>query len=214
MLEAPSGAPELQRTQMVKALEKAGFTGKLIAAALPPIPEKQDFYAIHRAVQLLDAMKEQEVLPHVAMSLIRRALELCASEGEGRDLLDTIEMAVDVCRHKRESGQNLRNAGGFLVSFVKDEAVRRRLVSEEQETMTKTRYRQRELSMMRQEQQAEERTLILEYESFRQEPAKQVSMTLARTSGALYPNRNTSCCVSRSVSKGFPKMSASRKPRS
>ena len=42
-------------------------------------------------------------------------------------------MAIDVCRQKRESGQKLRNAGGFLVSFIKDEAVRRRLFSEDQE---------------------------------------------------------------------------------
>jgi hypothetical protein len=174
MLESPAGAPELQRAQLVKLLEKAGFTGKLTAMVLPEIPGKQDFYAIQRAVRLLEAMKEHEVLPHVAISLIRRALELHATEGEGRDLLDTTEMAIDVCRQKRESGQKLRNAGGFLVSFIKDEAIRRRLFSEDQETHAKSRFRQRELSMMRQEQQAEERLLILEYETFRQELAKQV----------------------------------------
>jgi len=174
LLESPAGAPELQRQQMVKLLEKAGFTGKLTAAVLPEIPGKQDFYAVQRAVRLLDAMKEHEVLPHVAMSLIRRALELHATEGEGRDLLDTIEMAIDVCRQKRDSGHKLRNAPGFLVSFIKDETVRRRLITEDQEIATKSRFRQRELSMMRQEQQAEERMLILEYETFRQELAKQV----------------------------------------
>ena len=41
---------------------------------------------MQRAVRLLEAMKEHEVLPHVAMSLVRRALELRADEGEGRDL--------------------------------------------------------------------------------------------------------------------------------
>jgi hypothetical protein len=174
LLESPAGAPELQRAQMVKLLERAGFTGKVTAAALPEIPGKQDLCAVQRAVRLLEAMKEQEVLPHVAMSLIRRALELRATEGEGRDLLDTVEMAIDVCRQKRESGQKLRNAGGFLVSFIKDEAVRRRLFSEDQENAAKARFRQREVSMMRQEQQAEERILILEYETFRQELARQV----------------------------------------
>jgi hypothetical protein len=173
MLESPAGAPELQRAHMYRLLEKAGFTVKLIAAALPENPTKYDFYAVQRAVRLLDAMKEQEVLPHVAMSLIRRALELRATDGDGRDLLDTIEMAIDVCRQKRESGQKLRNAGGFLVSFVKDEAVRRRLVSLEHENSTKLGYRHRESSVMRQEQQAEERVLILQYETFRQELARQ-----------------------------------------
>src|SRR3984957_15932983 len=150
MLESPTGAPELQRAQMARMLEKAGFTIKLIAAALPEIPTKQDFYAVQRGVRLLEAMKEHEVLAHVAMSLVRRALELHATEGEGRDLLDTIEMAIDVCRHKRESGQKLRNSGGFLVSFIKDEAVRRRLFSTEHEQATKQGYRQREVSVMRQ----------------------------------------------------------------
>jgi hypothetical protein len=173
MLESPAGAPELQRAQLVKLLEKAGFTVKHIPAMLPDLPGKLDFYAVQRAVRLLDAMKEHEVLPHVAMSLIRRALDLRSGEGDGRDLLDTIEMAVEVCRQKRESGQKLRNAGGFLVSFVKDEAARRRVISKEQEAATKSRYRQRELGILRQEQQAEERFLILEYEAFRQELARQ-----------------------------------------
>jgi hypothetical protein len=172
MLESPAGAPELQRAQMARLLEKAGFTIKLIATALPEIPSKQDFYAVQRAIRLLDAMKEHEVLAHVAMSLVRRALDLHASEGEGRDLLDTIEMAVDVCRQKRDSGQTLRNTGGFLVSFIKDEAVRRRLFSSEHENSTKLSYRQREMTVMRQEQQAEERVLILQYEAFRQELAR------------------------------------------
>ena len=173
MLESSAGAPELQRAQMTKLLEKAGFTPKLMATALPAIPGKLDFYAVQRAVRLLELMKENDVLPHVAMNLIRRALELRATEGEGRDLLDSIEMAIDVCRQKRESGQKLRNTGGLLVSFVKDPAVRRKSMSEEQEDAAKARFRQREMSMMRQEQQAEERGVILEYESFRQQLAKQ-----------------------------------------
>jgi hypothetical protein len=178
MLESPAGAPELQRAQLVKLLEKAGFTVKHIAAILPETPAKSDFYAVHRAVRLLEGMKEHDVLPHVAMSLIRRALELrtadAANPDAGRDLLDTIEIAIDVCRQKRESGQKLRNAAGLLVSFIKDESARRRLFTEDQETAAKSRYRQREAGSMRQEQQAEERFLILEYEAFRQELARQV----------------------------------------
>ena len=98
LLETPTGSPELQRAQIVKVLERAGFTGKLIATALPEVPSQQDIYSVQRAVRLLDAMKDQEVLPHVAMSLVRRALEVGASDGEGRDVLDTIEMAITVCR--------------------------------------------------------------------------------------------------------------------
>ena len=69
-------------------------------------------------------------------------------------------MAIDVCRQKRESGQKLRNAGGFLYQFIKDETARRRVLSVEQENAAKQAYRQRELTAMRQEQQAEERALI------------------------------------------------------
>jgi hypothetical protein len=174
MLESPAGAPELQRQQIAKLLEKAGFTGKLIAAVLPETPGQQHFCAVQRAVRLLDALKEYEVLPHVAMSLVRRALEANAADGEGRDLLDTIEMAIELCRHKRETGQKLRNAAGFLVSIVKDEAVKRRMFSMEQEAAAKARFRHREVNVLRQEQQAEERVLILEYDTFRQELAKQV----------------------------------------
>ena len=174
MLETPAGASELQRAQMVKLLEKAGFTPKLIGAALPENCGRQHFCAVQRAVRLLDAMKEHDVLAHVAMSLVRRALESNAADGDGRDLLDTIEMATELSRQKREAGQKLRNAGGFLVSIVKDEAVKRRMFNKEQEAAAKARYRQRDLNTARHEQQAEERVLILEYETFRQELAKQV----------------------------------------
>src|ERR1700693_3228351 len=68
MLESPGGDPELHRAQMSRLLEKAGFTIKLIATALPENPTNQDFYAVQRGVRLLEAMKEHEVLPHVAMS--------------------------------------------------------------------------------------------------------------------------------------------------
>lgn len=173
MLESPAGSPELQRGHIAKLLERAGFTVKLIAAALPENPTRQIFYAIERAIRLLEAMKEHEVLPHVAMSLVKRALELGAAEGEGRDLLDTIEMAVDVCRRKRESGQKLRNAGGFLVSFIKDEAVRRRSFSVEHENLARQTYRQREMNALRQEEQEQQRSLILQYEAFRQDLARQ-----------------------------------------
>ena len=165
MLEAAAD-PELQRAQLLKLLERSGFTGKHMTAILPDMPTRQDCYAVQRALRLFETMKEHEVLPHVAMSLIRRGLET-GSEGEGRDLLDTIEMAIDVCRQKREAGQKLRNSGGFLVSFIKDEAIRRRLFSLEHEKQTKQVFRQREMSLLRQEQQAEERVLILQYEAFR-----------------------------------------------
>src|SRR6266498_5553871 len=59
-----------------------------------------------------------------------------------------------------------------LVRITRDETARRRLVPEETELDLKRRFRLREEMVMRQEQEAEKRSLILEYESFRQQKAR------------------------------------------
>jgi hypothetical protein len=128
----------------------------------------EQLYALERAAQLVQAMKQDGVLPHVAASYVSRALDLGGSSGEGRELLDWCEMAVEICRHKKRSGQNLKNAAGLLVKIVKDPATRRRVLDEEMEAAAKERYRQRERAIQRQNQEAEERAVILEYEQFRQ----------------------------------------------
>ncbi len=164
--------PELSRAHCQNVLEKAGFAYKPVTAWTVVAETPEQLYALERAAQLVIAMKQEGVLPHVAASYVSRALDMGASTGEGQELLDYCEIALDICRQKQRSGQNLKNAAGLLVKIVKDPAARRRCVDEQMEIAAKLRYRQRERSILRHNQEAEERTLILEYEQYRQAMAQ------------------------------------------
>ena len=174
--------PELSRTHCQTVLEKAGFAFKASMGWSEAAATPEQLYALERAAQLVQAMKQDGVLPHVAASYVSRALDLGAASGEGRELLDWCEMAVEVCRHKKRTGQNLKNAAGLLVKIVKDPATRRRVLDEEMEAAAKERYRQRERAIQRQNQEAEERTVILEYEQFRQAMAQSLFEQLSDSS--------------------------------
>jgi len=165
-------SPELSRAHSQSVLEKAAFMAKAAAAWSEAAQTPEQLYALERAAQLAQAMKQESVLPHVATSYIARALDLGAASGEGRELLDWCEMAVEICRQKKCTGQHLRNGAGLLVKIIKDPASRRRFFDEEMEASAKERYRQREQTMLRQNEEAEERAIILEYEQFRQAMAQ------------------------------------------
>jgi hypothetical protein len=62
----------------------------------------------------------------------------------------------------------LKNRAGLLIRIAKDPEARERLVSEEIELRAKKRFRQCEEAVVRQENEAEQRTLVIEYERFRQ----------------------------------------------
>jgi len=153
-------------------LEKAGFSYKPATVWTAAAETPEQLYALERAAQLVLAMKQEGVLPHVAVSYISRALDMGGSAGEGRELLDWCEMALDTCRQKQRTGQSLKNAAGLVVKIVKDPASRRRFLDEHMEAAAKERYRQRERAILRQNQEVEERALILEYEQFRQTTAQ------------------------------------------
>ncbi len=167
LLQAPHGSPDLKRAYCTKLLERAGLNAHVVNAYVEAAESKAHFYALERAARLLEAMKDEEVLPHVANSLIRKALDNDPLNGDGRDLMDWCEIAADLCREKKRSAQTLRNPAGFLMKIVKDVDSRARFVSADQESSYKQRFRQREEAALRQEQESEERTLILEYERFR-----------------------------------------------
>ena len=167
-----TASPELSRAHCQSVLEKAGFAYKAAAAWSEAAQTPEELYALERAAQLVQAMKQDGVLPHVATSYVARALDSGAAAGEGREVLDWCEMALEICRQKKRSGQNLKNAAGLLVKIVKDPATRCRFFDEETEAAAKERYRQRERAILRQNQEAEERALILEYEQFRQSMAE------------------------------------------
>ena len=173
---------DLSPAHCQSVLERAGFAAKVAATWSDGAETPEEFHALERAAQLMQAMKQDGVLPHVAASYISRALDLGGATGEGRELLDWCEMAVEVCRQKKNSGQNLKNAAGLLVKIVKDPAARRRFFDEHMEAAAKERFRQRERSIQRQNQEAEERATILEYEQFRQVMAQSMFEQLADTS--------------------------------
>jgi hypothetical protein len=89
-------------------------------------------------------------------------------------LLDWAEIAVEVAGQKKRAGQNLKNAAGLIIKIVKDTEARRRLVRSEQEMTFKEQFRRREQAIVRQQEQAEEKALIAEYEQYRRRYSKQV----------------------------------------
>ena len=110
---------------------------------------------LERAARLLAALAEHEVLPHVAVSLISKALD--ESREQSRELLDWCEIAIEVCRQKRASGQKLRNPAGLLIKIARDPESRARLVPKDLEAAYRHRFSVHEQSVLGQEREAEQR---------------------------------------------------------
>jgi len=158
---------ESRRAQCQALLQEAGASSKAAAEYCRAASSALDFYGLERASRLLHAMLEEEVLPHVALSIVRGALEMGPNSPEGADLLDWCEIAVQVCRQKKRAGQNLRNSAGLIVKIVKDPATRARVVNPELEAALKGNFRRQQDMAERQDQEEIERSLILEYEHSR-----------------------------------------------
>jgi hypothetical protein len=179
LLQAPEGEPELKRNYCAKLLERAGFTTNAAERYAAAAESNAQFYALERAARLVEAMKDEEVASQVALNTIRKAIDSDAVGGAGRDLLDACEIAIELCRERKRGSQDLRNPGGFLMKIVKDPETRARFASPEREAAFKQRFRQREEAALRQQQEAEERTLILEYERFRHSVAEKAFADLS-----------------------------------
>jgi hypothetical protein len=65
----------------------------------------------------------------------------------------------------------LKNVAGFIVKLAKDPDARTRLVGQQDVQGWNERFRQREEAAMRQEAETEQRTLVMEYEKFRERTA-------------------------------------------
>jgi hypothetical protein len=174
MVQGAVRSPELSRAYCEKLLQKGGFSSKEVERYTSRAQTRLDFYALERAGQLLQVLKEEQVLPHAAVQFMRTALELGAASGEGQEMLDWCEIAAETCRQKKQSGQALKNPAGLLMKIIRDPEMRRRVVPEGVEISEKKRFRQREEAVLRQEQQAEERILVLEYEQFCRNVAKEL----------------------------------------
>ena len=178
---------EVCRANAVKQLEKAGLGQKQAELYAEAAVKREEVFLLDRASRLLDALREEEVLPHVALSLIRKALDICFagpqvdSQGEGREMLDWCEIAIQICRGKKASGQQMKNPAGFLVKLVKDPEARSRFVSKEREERAKQMFRQYEQAATRQQKEAEQQELIFEYEQFRMQLARDVLRDLPET---------------------------------
>lgn len=172
LLQGAANSPELNRAFCEKVLEKAGLTPKLAAFYAAGVDTKEGFYTLNRAAELLQAMKEEGVVPHVAIASIRKALDFGVASAEARDLLDWCEIGLDICRQKKRAGQTLKNSAGLLMKIVRDPDSRKRLVSEELELSLRQRFHQREQIALRQYEETEKRTEILEYEKYREQAAR------------------------------------------
>jgi len=166
--------PETRRELARERLQRCGIAPKQALAYCQVAVTALDFSGLERAARLLEEMEEEDVLPHVAASIIRTALDSGPNSIPGSDLLDWCEIAVHVCRHKQRAGQNLRNSAGLIVKIIKDPITRSRVVSQELQQTLKASFRRQRETAERQDQEDRERTLILEYEQDRLEIAEHV----------------------------------------
>ncbi len=178
VLQGAAGSPELNRVFCEKALEKAGLPPRAAAAYAAATETLEGFYALGRSAELLQSMKEEGVVSHVALAFVRRVLDAGAAAPEGREMLDWCEIAIELCREKKAVGQVLKNSAGFVMKFVNDVEARQRLVTDEVKANWLHRFRQREQLAFRRHQEAEKRTEILEYEDYRRSTAQALFASL------------------------------------
>jgi hypothetical protein len=171
--------PEASRAICERLLQEAGFSQKAATGYCTAAGTLREFYSLERAAKLLAAMRDEDVLPHVAISIIRGALDMGAATPEGRDLLDWCEIAIETCRQKKRSGQALKNAAGLLIKIVKDPELRSRVVTAEAEKVFRETFRRREQAAERQQHDLEEHALILEFEEARERMAEAIFNDLA-----------------------------------
>jgi hypothetical protein len=177
--------PDDRRRQCQEKMQQAGIAFKVAAMYCQAAVSSLDFYGLERSTRILTGLMEEEVLPHVAASIVRNALDAGACKPEGTDQLDWCEIALHVCRHKKKSGQSLKNSAGLIVKIIKDPETRSRIVSPEMEASLKNTYRRQQEMSERQDQENTERVLILEYEQSRIAIAEMLFQEMADVKKAL-----------------------------
>jgi len=157
---------EALRSYCQKQLGSVGFTSTQVDTWCEPLQGWREFNLAQRAAKLVESLKQLGVMPHVALSLVKRAFESGVASPGGRQFLEDATIAVELCQYKQSSGQSLRNAAGLVVKLIKDPQARERLVPKEFAESVRAQFRGQELSMERQHAEAEERQLIVEYEAY------------------------------------------------
>jgi len=166
MMQVATSDPETRRVLCQERLQQGGIPARAAAAYCQAATGAMEFYGLERGARILLTMLEEEVLPHVAASIVRAALE-APGAAEATEVLDWCEIAIHVCRQKRTSGQTLRNSAGLLVKIIKDPPTRSRVVTPELEAALKNSYRRQEAAAERQHKEDMERSFILDYERSR-----------------------------------------------
>jgi hypothetical protein len=172
-IQNPLASLESARQICQEVLEQAGFPGEIAADHCQQAGTHQHLYRLQRVGRLADEMKREQVMPHVVLSTLRRALELDVQRSEGLEVLDWCEIALEVCRYKRASGQAMKNLPGLLIKLARDPEMQERLVGKETAAAYRHRFQEREKAALRQAEQEEERQLILDYEKHRQQCARE-----------------------------------------
>ncbi len=167
LAQTPSTLAELCREHCETQLNATGMGAALVQSYCDQAGTDTHFYALRRAAELHQALRAEQVLAHVALSFIRRALDACAWSDEGRDQLDWCEIAVELCRRKKAQGQKLTNAAGLIVKILKDAETRDKVVSPDMAASMRQLFRRRERVSLDHAAFEQERDLILEYEEFR-----------------------------------------------
>lgn len=157
---------EAMRSYCQKLLETAGYATAQAQTWCEPLNGWQQFYAVQRLARVVSELKQLGVLPHVAQALMKRGFELGLGSEAARQFMDEAMVAVEMCQHKVNVGQSLRNVAGLVVKLIKDQASRDRLVPRDFAEAARARYRAQEQSLQRQQSEAEERQMVLEYEDF------------------------------------------------
>lgn len=162
---------ELSRERCRKLLDEAGVPSRMAVSFSERAEKWQEFYGLARAAHIMASLTTEGVMPNVSLTLIRQALDAGAATPAGREVLDACEVALEICRQKKRAGQRLTNSAGLLVKVVRDPETRRKVITQDQEAELKQRFRHQEEAAIRREQEAEERSLILDYEKYRQDLA-------------------------------------------
>jgi hypothetical protein len=127
---------------------------------------------LDRAAHLLQSFIEEGVLPHVAQGIVRRALDAGSDTDQGISLLDTFQIALDTCRKKKHSAQNVSNPAGLIVKLIRDQESEQKLISADTIEQARHTFRQREKAAMALLELEEQRALVIEYERYREENAR------------------------------------------
>jgi len=183
MLLSPdaAGTRELSQVYCAKKLERAGVPEKLAQRFAEAAHTKAEFYQLERAARLLESMTEQGVVAHVGLGIVRAALDAGVMTDQGLLALDTCEVALDLCRQKKAAGQKMNNPAGLLVKLIKDPA---RLIGEEVIDSARKAFRQKEQTIFAQQDLAEQRALVVEYEQYRDETARYIFEELSESARA------------------------------